>query len=77
MNYGDIHIPHDMKCGNCQHNASAHWGSYDGVIVDIICYKCIFDDASSAEKVCLTFKFDNLNYIEKMAERKEQEKNLI
>lgn len=79
MNHGDVHIPYDMKCGNCGHDASDHWVSYNKVIVSAgRCYACASNSRIAAfGEICTTFKFDNLNYIEIMSARKEQEKNLI
>jgi len=67
-----------MKCGGCQHDASDHWASWNGVVVAAgTCYSCIKEQPTCNFGHCASFKFDNLNYVEVMAERREQKKNLI
>jgi hypothetical protein len=82
VNYGDLHIPHDMKCASCQHDASDHWVSMRGIIYQGECRGCQEASYKVTGKinifwVCYEFKWDNLNYIEVMAERREQEKGLV
>jgi hypothetical protein len=77
VNHEDIKIPYDMKCANCQHTASDHWWSYGGQLQNGECHACIGKDIHSPMFMCYEFKWDNLNYVEVMASRREQEKNLI
>jgi len=78
MKYESLFVPYDMKCGECQHAASDHWASWNGFVVAAgTCYSCMREQSHCNFEHCRAFKFDNLNYIEVVAERREQEKNLI
>lgn len=72
MTYKDIKIPYDMKCANCNHTASDHWWSYHGQLSNGNCASCMIKDINSSMFICHTFIFDNLNYVEIVAEHREQ-----
>jgi hypothetical protein len=76
MNHGDVPIPYDMKCASCPHTASAHWYSDNGTLWTGHCWECQDMAGIVFYPICTYFKFDNLNYIEVIAERREQEKDL-
>jgi hypothetical protein len=78
VNHGDLHIPYDMKCADCQHIASHHWYSGKGKLWSGDCQSCIdMDGTMFPYPICREFKWDNLNYVEALAEHREWEKSLI
>jgi hypothetical protein len=69
MIHEGIQIPYNMKCATCNHYASDHWYSDRKIIWEGPCSECTSIIGWSFP--CVQFKFDNLNYIEKVAERKQ------
>lgn len=72
MNHDSIKIPYDMKCASCNHDASKHWYSSYGKLWSGDCQSCQDMAGVVFYPVCHEFKWDNLNYVEIVAEHREQ-----